>query len=91
MRWSIGGWPQWPSPQMVMVGVGPVCVPRPYLPNSLVTRPGLLSESMQLFQTDSRRRRTTRHFLPVVRPHILTMSQLLRVHRIVHIDKMVFR
>src|SRR5262249_36092800 len=29
---------------------------------ALVTRPGPLWESMQLFQTDSRRRRTTRHF-----------------------------
>jgi hypothetical protein len=73
------------------VGVGPVCVPRPYLPNSLVTRPGLLSETMQLFQTDSRRRRTTRHFSPVARSHIPTMYQLLWEHHIVHTDKTVFR
>jgi len=46
---------------------------------------------MQLFQTDSRRLRTTRRFSPVARSHIPTMGQLVWEHRIVDTDKMVFR
>jgi hypothetical protein len=45
----------------------------------------------QLFQTDSPRRRTTRHFSPVARSHIPTMYQLLWELHIVHTDKTVFR
>jgi hypothetical protein len=56
-----------------------------------VTQPGPPLESMRRFQIDSRRLRTTRRFLPVVRSHIPTMSQLLWEHRIVHTDKRVFR